>query len=109
MKNPLLIATLASLAVVLAFASPFAGADTIRNATIVRVSAYSAPNLSHIYFRMGGLDNTYNSCTTEDINLVSAAMHAMRGPANVEIVTTDFCNLDTNSKCGTCEVVRINP
>ena len=108
MKNPLLIATMASLAVVLVFA-PFAKADTISNTTIVRVSAFSTTENSYIYFRMGGLDNTYNSCTTEDTNIINAAMHAMRGPANVEIVTSDICDLDTNTKCGLCEVIRINP
>ena len=108
MRNTLIIAAMASLAVFLVLTT-FAEADTVSNATVVRVSAFPQTEISYIYFRMGGLDNTYNSCTTEDNNLVNAAMHALSGLMDVEIVTSGFCNLDTTSKCGICEVIRLNP
>jgi hypothetical protein len=89
--------------------APISEAATVSNATIVRVSIFSGGSSSFIYFRTGGLDNTYNYCTTADAKLINAATAAMSGPANVQVVTGSACNTATNSSCGSCTTIRINP
>jgi hypothetical protein len=107
MKNVAII-TLLCIAVAFIFV-PAVNAATVSNVTIVRISGYSGTSSHFIYFRSGGLDNTYNYCTTSDDTLAIIATQAMSGPANVQISTSATCDTSTNSSCGTCSIIRINP
>ena len=94
---------------ILVVIAPATNAALVTNVTIVRISAFSGGGAHYIYFRSGGLDNTYNYCTTHDDALVGIAGQAMSGPANVQISTSANCDTGTTSSCGQCSTIRINP
>lgn len=107
MKN-IAIVSMLCIAAALIFV-PAVNADTVSNVTIVRISAFSGGSSNYVYFRSGGLDNTYNYCTTSDDTLAIIATQAMSGISNVQIVTSGTCNTGTSSSCGICDIIRINP
>ena len=83
--------------------------STINNAAIVSLSAYPGTLNSYVYFRSEALDNTYNWCTTSDAKIIDTGLQAMIDSRKVNIVIGKSCNTKTNSSCGVCNTIRLNP